>query len=129
MDQLEYHSYQTFAAEPPKPMLDLSVIGTEDRTLVLGYDLDRATVHVYARDGEIHFHRYRRAGEDFITLEHSHGVQLPAADLRPTKRAFPERTDWSFAVRMMVLGCPLTFTEFDAAKGDPSARFHGALAR
>lgn len=135
MDELSYASYQAFVVEPSKPTIDIATIGTEDRTLTLGYDLDRATVHVYARGGEIHFHRYRRAyaldvlkGGDIITLEHFHGAQLIAEGLRPTKRAFPERTDWSFAVRMLLVGEPLTFTTFDSAQGDPSRRYHGEVA-
>ena len=137
MDHLSYASYEALTKVPVERMLDLDVIGAQDRTLTLGYDLDRKTVHVYALDGEIHFHRYRRAhalteltGKDFITLEHAHADQLPVSELRPTKRSFPERTDWAFAVRMHVLGQPLSFTTFndEALAAAEGQTFYGAVA-
>lgn len=113
-------------AQPPATM-SVDDIGRQDRTLVYGYDLDRTTVHVYKSGGELHALRYDSHG---VIVGYVHGTTVDLEVLKPTKRAYPERTDYEFAAAMARVDSPLTFTTFDhsrAAAGDGRI-FHAKVA-
>lgn len=64
-----------------------------DRTLTLGYNFQRETVHVYLKDGEIHWLYYTSAG----ILGKQSAEKAWAESLLPSKRVYPEYTDVQFA--------------------------------
>lgn len=85
------------------------------RTLVYGYDLDRTTVHVWLEvpeDPQIGVIRYTE--HDGMTIEFREvRPEWPVDMLAPSKRAYPESTDYNFAVLMKDRGAPLSFTTPD----------------
>ena len=103
-----------------------------DRTLLYGYDFARDTVHVYLKDGKIHFHRYNLRGHDELcTDQHLASEKWPACDvLVPSKRIYPERSDYAFCVLLMQKKCSLNFLDFDPLKFNlhPDYSFNGYLA-
>lgn len=108
--------------------IDVNEVHGPDRTLVYGYcrNYDTGeertfTVHVYKRDGELHALTYSRNGD---IHSHLHGESLPAKTMSPGKRAYPEATDYSFAVLMVQRDAPLCHTNF-GAMGQHSGQFVG----
>lgn len=100
---------------PQTDMLHVDAIGTSPRTLVYGYTLDRDTFHAYVFDGEIHVVTYQGHYDDSPAhvVRHLHGTQVAFDALVPSKRAYPNRTDYGFAVTMRAAGFPLSFTTWD----------------
>ena len=95
-----------------------------DRTLLYGYDVDRRTWHVYLKDGLIH--RVVRAGHSISDgWEHQSGKVWRLADLVPSKRAYPERTDFYFARLAEQRDVPIAFTGFNADV--KPAQFYGPV--
>jgi hypothetical protein len=88
----------------------------EPRTLLYGYDCDIGngsdTVHVYLdADGLIHALTYNY--EQHI-VNHFFGEEIEAEDLRPSKRAYPSRTDKEFAFKLnTLLSSKVSFTSLD----------------
>ncbi|WP_316200986.1 MULTISPECIES: hypothetical protein [unclassified Bradyrhizobium] len=94
-------------------------IGFEARTLLYGYNKDRESWHVYQKDGELHLLIYR---DDFSPpVFHGHGSELPAENLVPNKRLYPEACDFEFCLRLRRLGVLMTFTTFGGIE-DPESR-------
>ncbi len=103
---------------------DLRVVGPDplgDRTLLFGYDVDRLTWHVYQQDDEIHLVIYR-GGQEPEPMTHVRGVTLPATDLVPNKRLYPDGCDYGFCRRLKELGVHMTFTNHGAMVSRPDAR-------
>jgi hypothetical protein len=125
MDAKSFEQVQEPSSENVQ-MVHVFTLGRQERTLVYGYTLERETFHVYVRGGEIHVHIYNYKGE---TLGHIHGDELPAEMLRPSKRAYPERTEYAFAQYMKSIGHPLTFTNFNQEKYDENifATYYGKI--
>lgn len=84
-----------------------------DGTLMLGYHIDRSTLHVYLEDGEIHAVTYVGGFDGIRFTNWVHGPSLAADELMPSKRAYPQHTNHRFACVMRELGHPLPFTSFD----------------
>lgn len=101
-----------------------SAQGVGDRTLVFGYTLDRDTVHAYLRDGEIHVVHY---SHDRRLLHHVHGEEVAAADLVPSKRAYPNTTDYFTAVLLKQKGFPLSITTSPSVSDVGPNGYVGAL--
>ncbi|MCA1379476.1 hypothetical protein I6F34_01405 [Bradyrhizobium sp. BRP05] len=85
-----------------------------DRTLLYGYDCDRATWHIYQKDGELHRVIYRPSDLDSRTKPevHDHGPALDAETLSPNKRLYPEACDFDFCAKLKALGVHLSFTTY-----------------
>jgi hypothetical protein len=70
----------------------------DDRTLLYGYDVDRATWHLYVEDGEVLLHRYRMEAS-ILRINFRHAV-FPEGEIErlvvPNKRLYPERCDFEF---------------------------------
>lgn len=102
--------------DPQTDMLHVDAIGRTDRTLVYGYTLERDTFHAYVCDGEIHVVTYDNGYDRKPTqvISHLHGTQVAFEALVPSKRAYPNRTEYAFAVTMRAAGYPLTLTSWEA---------------
>jgi hypothetical protein len=77
-----------------------------DRTLLYGYTCDRASWHVYIKDGNIHTVMYfsdKDTQEIFVQYNH---------DFVPDKRLYPECCDFEFCALLKRDGCSLPFTNF-----------------
>lgn len=107
MNREEYEAYRWATATPR--MIHIADLGLRDRTLAYGYDLDRNSVHVYVYGDEIHLLRYDHS-DNIISHEHDH--VLEARSLVPSKRAYPDATDFTFALLMLERDAPLCFTNF-----------------
>lgn len=121
------------AFQRPDPTISVTDLTGPDRTLVYGYEVGtHITVHVYLKDGEIHRLRYNAGhpGSPIEVIDHIHGESLPAIELRPSKRAYPERTDAEFATLMIMADERLTFTKFDDERwaATTGLAFHGSIA-
>lgn len=91
---------------------------TYSGTLLVGYDVDRNEVHVYAKNGKIYSITYDSEGQ---LLEYNTGKRLSVKDCVPNKRVFPEKTHYFFAKLLVDRGELLTFTEIN--KSTESIRF------
>jgi hypothetical protein len=82
-----------------------------DRTLLYGYNCDRDTFHVYAKDGDIHLYVYNpQTVICAVNLS-----ELGFTDLRqiiPDKRAYPQHTDFDFASWVLANGGYISFTTY-----------------
>ena len=87
-------------------------------TLLVGYDVDRNEVHVYAKNGKIYSITYNLEGQ---LLEYNVGERILVQDCVPNKRVFPEKTHYFFAKLLVDRGELLTFTEIN--KSLESIRF------
>lgn len=86
----------------------------QNGTLTYGYTCDRDTVHVYVKDGVIHYVQYAKSGNGTHELKrHISGHSVAAEALKPEKRSYPEATLYAFAVMMIQAGSPLSLTAFD----------------
>lgn len=127
MLQDEYEAYRASKHEDAIVLSVDDVAAGGDRTLIYGYDLERDTIHVYLKDGEIHYVRSRGAsGQRGGVADYQHGKTLPASLLSPSKRAYPARTDYVAAQRMAALGCDLCFTTFEEVEL-PESGFYGMV--
>lgn len=91
------------------------------RTLALGYDCDRNSVHTYlGEDGLIHKFIYR---DD--VLFHEAKESFPVDEFHPGKRTVPNKTDFEFASLVVKRGGNLCFTTY--TPDTPDCAFHGAL--
>lgn len=90
-----------------KPMVNADDFEGYNGTLAYGYDSDKHTVHVYVKDGVIHYYVYNYEKRP---IRHIHGYEIAAEVLRIEKRAYSERTYFEFAKLMSILGFGLTFT-------------------
>lgn len=77
-------------------------------TLAYGYDLDRNTVHVYAKEGKIHSVTYNFDGE---LVSSASGEEVYTIDCKPSKRAYRQTTQYFFASLMAKKGYELAITE------------------
>jgi hypothetical protein len=122
MLQSEFEQLRQVRAVPTT--LSVEDVAGPDRTLIYGYDLDRTTVHVYLKGGLLHCVRYR---SDRQIVSHESGEALEAERLRPSKRAYPARTDYAAAVAMAKIDCALSFTTFEEVPVGEDG-YYGVLA-
>lgn len=90
------------------PMVNADQFPNYNGTLAYGYDSNKNTVHVYVKDGVIHYYAYNHEKQP---VRHIQGFELSAEALRIEKRAYFERTNFEFAELMANLGFALHFTE------------------
>jgi hypothetical protein len=83
------------------------------RTLLYGYTVARETVHVYydAEDGKIHKVVY--SGTTDQVYDHQARDDWHCAWLLPSKRVYPECSDFQFADVLRDKGVDIPFTRFD----------------
>lgn len=96
-----------------------------DRTLAFGYTCNRASWHVYLRDGLVHVLVYDAVAK--TAARHEARTTWSVADLVPDKRLYPESTDPAFARLLISRGAQLPFTTFNEARHAryASHAFHG----
>lgn len=99
----QYQSYRKTVAQGP--YINVSDLDTGDHTLTLGYEIERDDIHVYVIDDEIHVVTYRGSR----LIEHESGTRMSAHLLRPSKRAFPDATNETFAHLMRNADAELCF--------------------
>lgn len=96
---MEKEVYEAFRGEDredlPKVVTAEELSDGGDRTLTLGYDVDRATFHAYLEGGQIHALWYSSGTGPFASYKH--GLWLPVLLLARSKRVYPEHTDEAFA--------------------------------
>lgn len=107
--------------EAVKPMLP--AMDGETRTLLFGYTVERDAHHVYQEEGELHLVVYK--GD--VLIQHEAGAALPAENLVPNKRLYPERCNYVFSRMLKTLGFSLPFTNYDdeAAERTKDDKLHG----
>lgn len=117
--------FEMLRARPAgEPTLAASLLGDRARTLAYGYNTERHTVHVYLALDEIHVVTYSGS----TLLSHEHGAEMPLRSLRPSKRTYPERTDYLFATLLAAAGQPLTFLPYpDGPAPQAFAGYHGSI--
>lgn len=114
MNQNEYQQYKAEDAHIPITCVTAERVGGENRTLTLGYDVDRNTFHVYLHEGQLHVRTYNNAAGKVLC--HTSGPVLLAEFLRPNKRVYPQYTEGDFARIMRDLDFPLPFTNWSEPK-------------
>lgn len=124
MDQNQYEELRAADASV-YTMRAHSFLGA-DRTLLLGYTVDRDTWHVYLKDDQIHLLVYTYQEE---VLRYEANPEWEASRLVPDKRVYPESTDAVFAWRMQQHGLEVPYTKFDPDRWERYRHmtFHGQL--
>ncbi|KQO98292.1 hypothetical protein [Leifsonia sp. Leaf264] len=95
-----------------------------ERTLVYGYTPERDSFHMYLLGGQIHLHIYSHAK---VSLFHEAAPKWNPEFLRPNKRAYPQFTDFEFAVLMKRLDWALEFANFE--EPNRPGPFYGLVLR
>lgn len=113
MNQNEYEEFEAEDSHVPVTVVTTEKVGGENRTLALGYDVDRNTFHAYVHEGRLHVLTHNRLGQ---ILSETSGAWLPIVVMRPNKRVYPQYTDGDFARIMRDLDHPLTFTTWSEPK-------------
>lgn len=111
-DEFEYLTRT--AHELPEFVSVDDLTNKRDRTLLWGYTPDRASHHVYLKDGEIHILVYNRF-DGLEVLRHKSGHEIDVKDdgLIPSKRLYPEACDAEFCRILKERGFHLPFTTWD----------------
>lgn len=107
MNQNEYEEFRAEDAHVPVTGVTAEKVGGKNRTLALGYDVDRNTFHAYIHEGTLYVRTHNHQGK---ILSEMSGQWLPVVAMRPNKRVYPEYTDGGFARIMRDLDFPLPFT-------------------
>lgn len=116
----QYAAYQRGLSQGP--FIDIADLDTGDHTLVVGYTIERNDFHAYVMDDEIHVVVHDQG----YVINHNWGATIQAELLRPSKRAYPDATNETFAHLMRAAGKPITFLgRFDW--GSDSVRERAAM--
>jgi len=133
MNEQQYEHFKTEGALRNIVCLD-DLADKSPRTLLFGYDVCRATIHVYIdpSDGLIHVLKYTSTGtvgsERFLVLSHTsgpHGGVARNEQFVPDKRLYPESCDLEFCRILRRYDVSLPFTRFDSAGLSRLDRFGG----
>jgi hypothetical protein len=133
MDRTQFENIKATDAFPTT--VSVAEVGAAERTLVYGYHLNGGgTFHVYVKDGLLHSFLYKThkvSSGVYATsnIRHIAAEVLDVEDLRPTKRAYPERTDAHFAMLMKQRDAALSLAQFDDERYEESKNnaFHGEI--
>lgn len=90
--------------------LKVSALDGTTKTLILGYDVDRFTNHVFQHEKIIHVVTY---DSDKNVIAHLQGEQLDARAVIPNKRIYPERSNFDFLLKIKELGFNFAMSPFD----------------
>lgn len=133
MNEQQYKQFNTEEVQRNTVCLD-DLDDKTPRTLLFGYDVTRATFHVYIdpSDGLIHVLKYTSTGtgaeQKFLVISHTSGQSGGVArneQFVPDKRLYPESCDLEFCRLLRRYGVSLPFTTFDAAGLARVERFNG----
>jgi hypothetical protein len=133
MNEKQYEQFNTEDVQRNTVCLD-DLADKTPRTLLFGYDVTRATFHVYIdpADGLIHVLKYTSTGpanaQKFLVISHTSGQSGGVArneQFVPDKRLYPESCDLEFSRLLRRYGVSLPFTTFDAAGLARVERFNG----
>ena len=103
MDITEYEKL-SIRATPDTSVSVSELTDQTDRTLLFGYDFERKTVHVYLKDGLIHwFH---------LDTHFAAAWWEDAKRLVPVKRVYPALSDYKFCALLQSKGIDVPFTSF-----------------
>lgn len=80
-------------------------------TLLYGYNVDRTTMHVYAKDDEIHAVTYD-SNKEVIKHEHRGGLEIDQC--YPSKRVYRQETQFFFAKLLKERGAEFSITNSNA---------------
>lgn len=140
MDKHEFEIYQqTLIESPVRPTVSVEDLhDLTPRTLLYGYNISgttgdyegTATVHVFlGHDGLLHklVDRPGYATERLI-IEHTVSRSFFAEELIPSKRAYPQHTDRTFAVLLAAVGYSVTFTTWDEPRAGYPTPFEKVTA-
>jgi hypothetical protein len=120
MDKKQFKELQD-RAERPSRLVATMLTNDAPRTLIYGATHKRDTFHVYlGEDAKIHLVTYDADG---FLRKHETERELDAADYEPSKYAYPEASDYEFALLLLNLGVDINFLAF--GEREPSA-FYGA---
>jgi hypothetical protein len=107
--------FEAFLAAPPPALVSISVeqlSDRRDRTLLLGYTVNRDTFHVYLQDGLLCRHVYSSVFPDrsIAGYENEAGAELVVQELVPNKRVYPQYCDPEFVGLLRQAGVTVPFT-------------------
>lgn len=108
---------ELFKSEPETQKISVDQFPEGDHSLLYGYTTERETFHVYIKDGLLHRHIFSGTGENIVSLDHISGKELPAVELAPNKRIYPERTSFTLAKLLAEYEVPLAFKPIDPTRG------------
>lgn len=94
----------------------------QPRTLLFGFDSDRATVHVYLCRFEKRIVTAIYGGYENISPQ-ERTIQSNK-DYIPTKRLYPDKCDFEFCKLLTERGVPMTFTNYQDSKDE---QFYGTI--
>lgn len=83
----------------------------DDRTLLYGYTVARYTVHIYLKDGSVYGVAYKR-----YDITDSGGIIIDTssiANIIPSKRTYPECSDYEFCMLLKKAGYYVSYTTYD----------------
>lgn len=109
MDQHEFNQLMHMHDSPSSLVIHVSDVLGPDRTLVYGYTIDRNTFHAYKKDNELVVVIYDYGGN---LIFRDKGSALEADVFVPSKRAYPERCDYPFALILRSYNVHLPFTVY-----------------
>lgn len=99
------------------------LINKKDRTLLWGYTLNRDSFHVYLKDGKIHLYVYTYGEKEILKSES--GFEMSAESLIPSKRVYPEASDYEFCKKLLDMGFNIPFTAFSENREE--RQFYGEI--
>lgn len=120
MNKEQYRTLECSTQKKDEVSID-ELIDRSDRTLIYGYTIDRETFHLYLENGQFNLAIYD--AYDCLVKSARGKAQMSVSDCRPSKRAYPERSDFEFAMLMKKKEANITFTTF--SKVNKEGRFHG----
>jgi hypothetical protein len=97
---------------PPSAPVSISVDeleGLREGTLLYGYTCDRDSFHVYLTDGLLHRFVYSYDG---TRTSYVAGTSLPARDIVPNKRVYPEPTSVELVRLLWARGVDVPLTRY-----------------
>ena len=106
----EYHAW-----EMNKEIRGKDLVDQTDRTLLYGYTCDRATFHVYLKEGIIYKAVYFKGRENLPQMLLSED-EIPLSGYVPDKRLYPDGCDIEFCKLLKARGVVLYFTAYTEAE-------------
>lgn len=97
----------------PVPQIRAESFSGKPLTLLYGYTCDRATFHVYLKDGLIHRLVYKEGARTVDLVEHEALRSWDPNLLVPDKRVFPESTNILMATLLKDAGVLVPYTRFN----------------
>ncbi|MBC8740427.1 hypothetical protein F6X40_27715 [Paraburkholderia sp. UCT31] len=117
---MERHEFEALQ-QRNAPLRGAMLANKTPRTLMYGAQLNGAgTLHVYLDDDAV-IHRAVFDHDGFL-FEHQLEDELEPCQYVPTKRAYPEKSDWEFCAKLKSLNVEVCYTSF-ADGAQPGHRY------